>query len=185
MHWPTKTTFELRGYTLDKHLKAIALSHQEALLYKPLKNTVLISYANYDHGKMFSPMPENVKKRYKAVLELPVNDIDRTDEYTLSIFEQMYPDHNYHVFDEGDYQKLHAFIVTYKDCHFIVHCDAGVSRSSATALYINYIYAPKDYEKLKKLGIYYPNALIFGYLSEGKMSDEILAKTNAFLYDNE
>jgi|SRR5699024_28852 len=184
MHWKNKETFELRGYTLDKHIKAVALSHQEALTYKPLKNTVLISYANYDHGKMFSPMPEKVKKRYKAVLELPVNDIDRIDADTLAIFEQMYPNKNFHVFDDKDYQKLHDFIEKYQDSYFIVHCDAGVSRSSATALYIDQKYAPDDYEKLKSLPIYYPNALIFGYLSEGKMNEEILEKYSHELYKN-
>lgn len=183
MRQSTKS-FELRGHTLDKHIKAIALSHQEAREYKPLKNSVLISYANYDHGKMFSPMPEDVKKSYKAVLELPVNDIDRIDNESLDVFERIFPDENFHVFDEKDYQKLHNFIEKYQDSYFVVHCDAGVSRSSATALYINHEYAPEDFETLQKLNIYFPNALIYGYLQEGEMNVEILEKYRNELYDN-
>ncbi|NRR74773.1 hypothetical protein HRD57_00345 [Tetragenococcus halophilus] len=45
-------TYNLRGHTIHKDMKAIALSHPEALDYEPLPNSVLISYAGYDRGKM-------------------------------------------------------------------------------------------------------------------------------------
>lgn len=56
------TTYNLRGHQINKDMKAIALSHPEALDYEPLSNSVLISYAGYDRGQMATPMPDSVKK---------------------------------------------------------------------------------------------------------------------------
>ncbi len=176
-----KTTFNLRGNIISKYLKAIALSHREAFFYRPLKNTVLISYADYNHGEMATPLPRMVKRRYKAVLELPVNDIDFPNQKN-SFLTALFPNHNYHIFNDSDCKKLKYFIKTYKQSHFIVNCDAGVSRSSATALYICYRLAPKDYHKLMKLNIYYPNVLIFSFLKEGKFNSCLYEKYNKILH---
>lgn len=92
------------------------------------------------------------------------------------MFDRLYPDNNYHIFDEDDFKKTHDFIEKYKDSHFVVHCDAGVSRSSATALAIAKELAPEDYQKLLNLGIYFPNVLIYSYLVEGKFNDKLYKK---------
>lgn len=167
------TTFKLRGQTLDKHTKAIALSHMEAREYKPLPNTVLISYGNYNHGKIATPLPDDIKQQYKAVLEMPVNDIGITNKTTLGLFDKLFSNRNYHAFDKKDAKEVKDFIEKYKDSRFVVNCDAGVSRSSATALYINSLYAPEDYRKLRDLKIYFPNTRIFSYLKEGDFDESL------------
>ncbi|MDN6846492.1 MAG: hypothetical protein L0L87_02570, partial [Tetragenococcus koreensis] len=74
------------------------------------------------------------------------------------------------------------FIENHKDSHFVVHCDAGVSRSSATALAITKELAPEDYQKLLDLGIYFPNVLIYSYLVEGKFNDKLYKKYSKQLH---
>lgn len=176
------TTYNLRGHQINKDMKAIALSHPEALDYEPLSNSVLISYAGYDRGQMATPMPDSVKNRYKAVLELPIDDIDQKSGKIRAMFDRLYSDNNYHIFDEDDFKKTHDFIEKYKDSHFVVHCDAGVSRSSATALAIAKELAPEDYQKLLNLGIYFPNVLIYSYLVEGKFNDKLYKKYSKQLH---
>lgn len=170
------TTYNLRGQTIDKDIKALALSHSEALHYQPLADSVLISYANYDHGKMATPLPASVKKRYQAVLELAVDDIDQKNPKIRSFFSRIYPQDNYHIFDEKDLKRTFIFMEKYQNSHFVVHCDAGISRSSATALAIAKRYAPKDYQKLLDLGIYFPNVLIYSYLVDGTYNAQLAKK---------
>ena len=175
-----ETTYNLRGHLIDKQIKAVALSRPEAQLYEPLPNSVLISYAGNHQGKMARTIPAEVKKRYRAVLEMPVDDISPDGSGKSSWFNFFSAD-SYHAFDQNDYQRLHTFIETYQDCYFVVHCDAGISRSSATALYIAKKYAPQDYDLLTSFNIYYPNVRIFGYLSDGAMSPEIHQKYSKLL----
>lgn len=170
------TSYNLRGHLIDKNMKAIALSRSEALHYQPLPDSVMISYAGYDHGKMAIHMPDPIQKHYQAVLELAVDDIDQRGGKVQAFFDRLSPQHDYHIFDSKDCKKVFAFMEKYQEKHFVVHCDAGVSRSAATALAIAKRYAPEDYQKLLELGVYFPNVLIYSYLVDGTFNDELAKK---------
>ncbi len=161
----------IRGKTIDKHLKAIALSRQEVLSYQPLENSVLISYGGSYKGQIARRVPEKVKLRYRDVLELAVDDVisDKRDSKHLSLFSSF----DVHAFDEKDCQKTRQFIEKYADAYFVVHCDAGISRSSATAYYIAEKYAPEDFKSLQKLGIYFPNPRIYGFLKDDHFDPKV------------
>lgn len=68
----------------------------------------------------------------------------------------------YHPIGDDDCLKALKFINTNKDKNFIVHCAAGVSRSSGICLFLHLMYGHalrKDFWKVS-----HPNAMVLGKL---------------------
>lgn len=161
------------------------MSRQEALVYsykQDVDNYIIVSIScPGETGPVFyTPSnPEDV--RCKAVLKLHFNDIDRPYEDKEPKEEQLI--------------GLKAFIDTFKDNpeikDIIVHCAAGISRSSAVAaaicqylglneldiIWSNYIYKPNTlvYKlALKELGLKWREEQFAYYLAMNKLERDKL-----------
>lgn len=107
---------------------AINISYFEASVIKTLpSNTVLISineeYENY--------RPLMLDRNDERVLSLRFTDIICDVEQFGKV---------YHTLNQEMAKTITNFIEKHKDCNFIIHCRAGVSRSSAVAMYIHLKY---------------------------------------------
>lgn len=92
----------------------------------PIEGTVIISISNPDQ-------PAPLKEGWEDVLRLEFSDIVRLPPVEM-------PD--LVVFHQGHVDLVHSFVEKHvragKD--FVVHCDAGVSRSVAVGMYIHEVY---------------------------------------------
>ena len=64
--------------------------------------------------------------------------------------------------DDKTILKMIEFIRTHKDKNFIIHCAAGISRSGATALFINKVYGHQLKERFWNLS--HPNPYVLNKL---------------------
>lgn len=53
------------------------------------------------------------------------------------------------------------FIEEHKDCHFFIHCSAGISRSQAFVKYIQYIYRGTEWETNPINACQFPNGFVY------------------------
>lgn len=115
-----------------KH-KVIALSHDLAAIAKPKKDALLIRIL--DDGTSYDPIRHI--DSYKSILELYFDDIDPRQFKNLSITDL--PDIKF--FDQNLAQQIIQFLLKNPNApQIIVHCNAGISRSVAVALFIAQYY---------------------------------------------
>lgn len=115
-----------------KH-KVIALSHDLAAIAKPKKDALLIRIL--DDGTSYDPIRHI--DSYKSVLELYFDDIDPRQFKNLPITDL--PDIKF--FDQNLAQQIIQFLLENPNApQIIVHCNAGISRSVAVALFIAQYY---------------------------------------------
>lgn len=109
-------------------------------------NTVLISI-----NQEYEPLPRLKLDRLSSkILTLQFNDITAP----VDVFMPMSPDQGLKILD---------FVNINKNKNFIIHCAAGISRSSAIALFIHLNYGHKLKENFWKSAR--PNAFVLGRLT--------------------
>ena len=116
-----------------KH-KVIALSHDLASIAKPKKDALLIRIL--DDGTSYDPIRHI--DSYKSVLELYFDDIDPRQFKKLSSIGDL---SDIKFFDENLAHEIIRFLLENPNApQIIVHCNAGISRSVAVALFIAQYY---------------------------------------------
>nr|WP_307775405.1 hypothetical protein [uncultured Cetobacterium sp.] len=120
------------------------------------KKAVLISIiSNFEEE-----LTQNIKSEFYDVLTIRADDLIRvpTEKDGFSLNEAA----SFKLFTETDYIIIKEFVEKYIDRQFIVHCAAGVSRSTAVAIGICSILDDLDLlkETIKKHPEMIPNNLI-------------------------
>ena len=131
------------------------MSRQEALAYsykQDVDNYIIVSISCPDETGPIFYTPSKLKDiKRKGILRLWFNDIDRPYENKEPKEEQLI--------------GLKAFIDTFKDNpevkDIIVHCAAGISRSSAVAAAICQYLGLNELDTIWSNYIYVPNALVY------------------------
>lgn len=131
------------------------MSRREAIMHsykQEIPKCIIISInCLNDHSPTFYECTNPEYKRVMAVLRLNFNDIDRP-------YEDLEP-------KQGDFVGLKAFIDTFKDNSdiedIIIHCAAGISRSSATAAAICRYLNLDEMNIIWKNTSYVPNKLVY------------------------
>lgn len=117
-------------------------------------DTVLVSINN-EHEQLF---PLKLDRKSPNVLTLQFADI---------LDDKYFNGTTYHPIPEEQVYKLLEFINVNKDKNFIVHCAAGISRSSAVCVYLHLVHGhelKKDFWKVS-----HPNKFVVGALMIGKV----------------
>jgi len=111
-------------------------SRQQACILTPLASTVVISISN--PGETAS-----IKEGWPAVLRLKFHDIVRlrTEMPVLVAPKGGKPV----LFDEVMAAQIDAFVWAHKEKDFMIHCDAGQSRSVAVGVFIRDVFEGKLY----------------------------------------
>lgn len=109
------------------------MSHRDATLYSP-KNEGFASAAIIRITSMTEFLPLWYRHEFSDVLELFFDDV--TEETLVQLIHQGNNKHNLVMFNQGHAEKIVEFFNVHKtSCDaFVVHCDAGVSRSAAVAM---------------------------------------------------
>lgn len=94
-------------------------SRKQACLLIPDSSTCLISLSNPDTDYHDCPNYEG----WRAVLRQEFYDLDNSWA-------------GYEIFGDEHASELLAFVCQYQDANFVVHCDAGVSRSVAVGTFM-------------------------------------------------
>jgi hypothetical protein len=131
------------------------MSRQEALAYsykQDVDNYIIVSISCPDETGPIFYTPSKLKDiKRKGILRLWFNDIDRP-------YENKEP-------KEEQFIGLKAFIDTFKDNpevkDIIVHCAAGISRSSAVAAAICQYLGLNELDIIWSNYIYVPNTLVY------------------------
>ena len=117
-------------------MEYMVLSKSKAIRYSYKsheKSSIIISIQNsYDLPEKFLPSPNN---NIKEVLYLTFDDIDSLNGLTIKKDEGMVIDNYnqvYAIISDEDAQKIVDFVKKYQNTidRIIVHCEAGISRSS-------------------------------------------------------
>ena len=112
-------------------------------------NTVLISI-NEEHEPLY---PLKLDRTNPNILTVKFSDITAKREW---MGKTIYP------INEATTLKILDFINIHKGKDFIIHCAAGVSRSSAIALYLHLFH---DYELRENFwNVSHPNKYVLGHL---------------------
>lgn len=134
-------------------LPIIAIPEVMAVSFMPkTEKALLIRIA--DVGTHFKPLKN--PDLYDAILEIHFNDINEEDDYWgLSQKEE----HEMKLFNERHASMIYSFLDKHPDRgQIVVHCNAGVSRSSAVAMGIAEHYGDTGtLEQLKEIKRYLPN----------------------------
>ncbi|WP_163652250.1 hypothetical protein [Listeria sp. PSOL-1] len=152
---------EKRNIDFDPYrLEIVALPEVVAVNYQPISsNALLIRIADVD-GNL---KPLRDPKRYQAILELYFNDINERDDYWgLSAKEKA----EMKLFNQKHCEVIYRFIDHYPNWEqIVVHCHAGVSRSSAVAMGIAEHYQQeKILAQLKQVERYLPNPRVLAIM---------------------
>ena len=102
---------------------------------EPTPNTVVISISNpslkiQDMAGASAGTPADLKDGWEAVLRVEFHDVVKVPHDMPDIV----------AFSQEHVDAIHAFVETYLDKDFVIHCDAGVSRSVAIGLYLQDVY---------------------------------------------
>jgi predicted protein tyrosine phosphatase len=73
-----------------------------------------------------SGTPANLKDGWEAVLRVEFHDVVKIPHNMPDIV----------AFSQRHVDEIHEFVAAHLDCDFVVHCDAGVSRSVAVGTYL-------------------------------------------------
>lgn len=121
--------------------------------YKPKTNKALLIRALEPSYKEYCPYKISKINEYKDVLELYFEDI-------RDVPPEEYKD-RFKLFDKSMAQQLLDFINSNEIEEVIVHCSAGISRSSALMICISKILGRDDLEEqILNCGRYYPNEVV-------------------------
>ncbi|EUJ28041.1 hypothetical protein MFLO_12801 [Listeria floridensis FSL S10-1187] len=134
-------------------LPIIALPEVMAVIFQPKTDHALLIRIT-DQNKEFMALKH--PEYYQAVLEIHFNDINETDDYWgLSQKEK----EEMKLFNERHAEIIFNFIDQNPDHgQIVVHCDAGISRSSAVAMGLAEHYGDFDtLAKLREVKRYLPN----------------------------
>ncbi len=141
-------------------LSILALPEVMAINYQPIsEQSLLIRIA--DVGTSFMPLKD--PHRYQAILEIHFNDINETDDYWgLSEKEK----EEMKLFNPKHRQLIYQFIDEHPDFEqIVIHCKAGISRSSAVAMGIAEHYQLEEaLDKLKMIKRYLPNPRVLAVM---------------------
>ena len=110
-------------------------------------------------GTEFPPLSEEAKRTRKGVLQLRFEDMDSLPGiYGRAPF-------NYILFEKEHAKKILDFVFKeHKDVPLVlVHCEAGISRSPATAASLTKIFGKDDADFFK---FYMPNRLVYSTILE-------------------
>lgn len=134
-------------------LRIVAVPEVVAVIFKPRnEHTLLIRIA--DVGATYQPLKN--ESLFEAILPVHFNDINEQDDYWgLSEKEEA----EMKLFNEAHREMIYKFIDAHPDfTQIIVHCHAGVSRSSAVAMGIAEHLGDNDtFTKLQEIKRYLPN----------------------------
>ena len=129
--------------------KCINISAREILkLIELPKDWVCISI-NEEHERLYP-------------LGFPEDDRVLRVRFTDIVGEITYKDKKYNPLSVENAHKILNFIDKNREKHYIVHCQASISRSSAICLFLNMIYGHKLKENFWKVSE--PNPMVFGRL---------------------
>lgn len=118
--------------------------------------------------------PELSQDNRQGVLQLFFPDYS----FLTGNLEQAYPDLKGKLFDEKFAQRILDFVDALVDTHtLLVHCEAGISRSSAIAAAIDKIYRGNDAKTWFRTKPYRPNILVYHTMihlakKQGRIPDE-------------
>jgi len=121
----------------------LILSEGMAVQYKPEPHTVLVRIKDDEFATLKYP------DLYEDILEVLFADIDQP-----SVYDQL--------MTEEQAQQIFNFMDKYRDRKFVVHCQAGISRSSAVGCswaHMNGL--PELEEKIRRTPCFYPNAHVY------------------------
>lgn len=132
----------------------LILAEDMAVQYKPEPNTVLVRI----NDDQFAPL--KYPDHYDDILEVLFADIDQP-----SIYDQL--------MTEEQAQQIFNFMEKYRDKKFVVHCQAGISRSSAVGCAWAYMNGLLELEeKIRRTPCFYPNAHVYRRLINA-MEDQV------------
>lgn len=120
------------------------------LLQEFPENSVLISINSEEPDELF---PLQLDRNDPRILTLRFSDLTK---------EHIYPDKILHPINKEQTLQLLQFIDKYKDKNFIIHCAAGISRSSAICLFIHETYGHELKPNFWKTS--HPNNFVLGML---------------------
>ena len=111
------------------------------------KESCFISINDIGKKSYFSKNNDNVLRLFFHDISIEDND-----EYNKCI-------------TENDIKQLIEFIVRNKDSNFVIHCEAGISRSGAIGLFINDYFNVMNKKEFKKINFnIHPNKYIYNEL---------------------
>ncbi|MBC1473994.1 hypothetical protein HB852_05150 [Listeria grandensis] len=159
----------MANYINEKHrqidfdpytLPIIALPEVIATSFDPIgKTPIMIRIADKD--KAFSKIKDPGK--YQGILEINFNDINEEDDYWgLSKKES----DEMMLFNKKHAAIIHDFVDQFDEIsQIVVHCNAGVSRSSAVAMQLaEYTDDLETYAKLREIKRYLPNTRVLAIM---------------------
>ncbi|WP_430534398.1 hypothetical protein [Listeria rocourtiae] len=141
-------------------LPIIALPEVIATSFNPIgKTPIMIRIA--DKNKTFAKINDSGK--YQGILEIQFNDINEEDDYwglSKKESDEML------LFNKKHAAIIHDFVDQFEDIsQIVVHCNAGVSRSSAVAMQLaEYTNDLDTYAKLREIKRYLPNTRVLAIM---------------------
>ena len=144
------------------------------------KNPILIRVLETSYKGNNIPYEIETINKYKNILELYFDDISDYSERYINKFS---------LFNKDMAQELVKFINENIFDEVVVHCSAGISRSSAIMICISRILGLKTIEEnIYKCGMFYPNTLVINEFSKIRYTnnkyfyEHNLINTNGYLH---
>lgn len=134
-------------FTIYKRYGVLVLSENMAAAYKPEPETVLIRIKEPGGFKVFPH-----EDLYVDTLRMVFDDVDQPSVYDRLMTEEQAV-------------EIVDFMDKHRDKKLVVHCQAGISRSSATACAWAYMQGlPELEEEIRQNPCFYPNAHVYRLL---------------------
>jgi predicted protein tyrosine phosphatase len=108
-------------------------SRQQAIALDPVEGTVVISISS----------PANdapLKHGWEDILRLEFHDVTMDEDMARTRGIDSLQGKPIIWFNEGHVRQVEEFVYRHKDKNFLIHCDAGVSRSVAVGLFLREIF---------------------------------------------
>lgn len=153
--------------------KTTILNHEEIVSYQTTKKSVLIRIG--DTKQEFLKIQNS--DMYKEILEFEFHDL----EYKVGLPS------NTVFFNDEMAIRLHEFFKRNKDCHLVVHCHAGISRSVAIAICYHWFHNTDDeVENMIKSKRFIPNYEVLKHFNKivKKHDNDILSKRFSIYSDD-
>ncbi len=133
-------------------LKAINISAAEAATIEKLPNNTVVISINSTNGECY---PLKIDRNSSKVLTLRFDDV-------TAVKKRIYGEGEHTPITSDQAAELCNFIERNKESNFIIHCQAGISRSGAVALFIHRYYGHELKENFWKVSR--PNYYVLGRL---------------------